>query len=65
MSHANKPKRVLITGAAGSVGTALRHSFGAAYEHLRLNDIAPMTPAAPHEEVMRADMRDMAALAPV
>ncbi|MEM7568407.1 MAG: NAD(P)-dependent oxidoreductase [Pseudomonadota bacterium] len=65
MTRPYKPRRVLITGAAGSVGSVLRAGFSGAYEHLRLTDIAPLGEAAASEEIMPADMRDLAALAPV
>lgn len=65
MSAHYAPRRVLITGAAGSVGSVLRAGLKGAYPHLRLTDIAPMGEAAEGEEIMLADMRDMAALGPV
>ncbi|MGD1955960.1 MAG: NAD-dependent epimerase/dehydratase family protein [Sphingomonadales bacterium] len=59
------PRRVLITGAAGAVGSVLRAGFQGLYKHLRLTDISPLEDPAPGEEIMLADMRDMAALTPV
>ena len=58
-----RPGRVLITGAAGSVGSALRAGFQGVYEHLRLTDIRPLGVPAANEEIVLADMLDEDALA--
>lgn len=42
--------RVLITGAAGAIGTALRHGLRHRWLHLRLTDIRPMQDIANNEE---------------
>ena len=55
-------QRVLISGAAGVIGTVLRQGLRGRYPHLRLMDIAPLGAAAPGEEVCTADVRDLAAL---
>jgi len=55
-------KRVLITGAAGQIGVALRSGMKGAYPLLRLADIAPLGEAAPGEELCQYDLRDTAAL---
>jgi uronate dehydrogenase len=55
-------QRVLITGAAGGIGRGMRRELQGAYPTLRLSDIAEMEPAGPGEEVMPADLCDMAAL---
>jgi len=34
--------RVLITGAAGAIGTALRDGLRANWRHLRLTDVRPV-----------------------
>ncbi|MEO0410449.1 MAG: NAD(P)-dependent oxidoreductase [Pseudomonadota bacterium] len=65
MTNRYSPNRILITGAAGTVGSALRTGLRGAYPALRLTDIAPMGGAHAGEEIMLADMRDAAALAPV
>lgn len=65
MGESWEPKRVLITGAAGSVGSALRKGLAGCYPHLRLTDIAPLGEAAPGEELVRADMLDDDGLARV
>ncbi len=54
--------RVLLTGAAGEIGQALRASLRATYKHLRLTDIRPITDLAPNETFMAADVADRAAL---
>jgi uronate dehydrogenase len=43
-------RRVLITGAAGEIGTALRASLARRYTTLRLIDRRPIGPTAPGEE---------------
>ncbi len=53
-------KRILITGAAGQIGRALRMHFKGVYEELRLSDIAPLPPAQPGETVLKTDIRDLA-----
>ncbi len=44
-------ERVLITGAAGTIGRALRDGLRGAYPVLRLSDIAPLGAAGPGEEL--------------
>lgn len=53
-------ERVLITGAAGTIGRALRDGLRGAYPSLRLSDIAPLGEAGPGEELVPADLRDLA-----
>lgn len=53
--------RVLITGAAGAIGSVLRREFRGVYPRLRLSDIAPLGNAEPGEEVMQASVEDLAA----
>lgn len=65
MTEPFKAKRVLITGAAGTVGSVLRAGFRGVYQHLRLTDIAPIGDAGPGEEFLAADMLDPAALSEV
>ncbi len=57
-------KTVLITGAAGDVGTHLRRELAGRYR-LRLSDVKPITTLGPGEEFMGADIASMDALAPV
>jgi len=53
--------RVLITGAAGHIGRALRQGLHGQYD-LRLADIAQQAPAREREEIVSADIRDLDAL---
>jgi nucleoside-diphosphate-sugar epimerase len=39
--------RVLITGAAGAIGTALRNGLLGEWRHLRLTDIRPIADPTP------------------
>jgi uronate dehydrogenase len=52
--------RVLITGAAGGIGSALRETLRGVYPVSRLSDKAPLAPARDGEEVVQADISDMA-----
>jgi uronate dehydrogenase len=54
-------QRILITGAAGAIGSVLRKSLRGQYQLLRLTDIAPMGEAGPGEEVVQANLEDMGA----
>ncbi|MCC6619615.1 MAG: NAD(P)-dependent oxidoreductase [Deltaproteobacteria bacterium] len=56
------PRAVLVTGAAGEIGRALRAGLRGRYAHLRLSDLAPMDPAGPGEEVVQADVTDRRAV---
>jgi uronate dehydrogenase len=53
--------RVLVTGAAGAIGSVLRRGLAGRYELMRLSDIAPLGEAAPGEELVQGDIRDLAA----
>jgi uronate dehydrogenase len=55
-------KRILITGAKGQIGTALRLGLRGSYPLIRLLDIAPLGPSEDGEEVVHADIRDVAAI---
>lgn len=58
------PKRfqkILVTGAAGALGTQLRRGLAPLADSLRLNDIKPCENVAPHEEMILADLGDEAA----
>jgi uronate dehydrogenase len=57
-------KRILITGAAGHIGRALRAGLAGRYAVLRLADIAPQAPAGPGEEVCTVDIRRPETLEP-
>jgi uronate dehydrogenase len=51
-------ERVLITGAAGNIGRALRAGLKGHYALLRLADAAPQEPAETGEEVITVDLND-------
>jgi len=52
------PQRVLITGAAGTIGRSLRRGLRGHYPTLRLVDVARQQPAEPGEEVIALDLND-------
>ncbi|HEY2617588.1 MAG TPA: NAD(P)-dependent oxidoreductase [Acetobacteraceae bacterium] len=54
--------RVLITGAAGAIGTALRNGLRAEWHHLRLTDHKAIIDPSPNEECIVADIADRAAI---
>ena len=53
---------VMITGAAGTIGTILRDGLAGHFPVLRLVDISELGEAVPGEELVAADICDMAAL---
>src|ERR1700686_542894 len=55
-------ERILITGAAGKIGDALRNGLRGSYSLIRLLDIAPLGTAEAGEEIHSADIRDVAAV---
>jgi uronate dehydrogenase len=54
--------RVLLTGAAGGIGSRLRAPLREAVDELRLSDIAPLEAEADNETVHPADLADFAAV---
>jgi uronate dehydrogenase len=54
--------RVLITGAAGAIGTALRNGLREDWRHLRLTDIRPVQDLANNEESIVTDIADRPAV---
>jgi uronate dehydrogenase len=54
--------RVLITGAAGAIGTALRAGMRSHWRRLRLTDIRPVMDLADNEELMLADVTNRPAV---
>src|SRR5476651_310318 len=62
----SKPfKRLLITGAAGRLGKVLREHLRDFADELRLTDIADMGTAAPHEQLVRCDLGNLADVLPL
>jgi uronate dehydrogenase len=55
-------RRVLITGAAGTVGRTLREGLRGRFPALRLLDTASLGAAEPTEELVNADIRDVPAV---
>ncbi|MEI4474249.1 NAD-dependent epimerase/dehydratase family protein [Frigidibacter sp. MR17.24] len=55
-------KKLLITGAAGGLGRAMRTRLGGVAETLRLADIVPVEDPGPTEEVVTCDLADAAAV---
>lgn len=51
-------RRILLTGAAGSLGSHLRTGLAPLAERLRLVDIAPLGAAAANEEHLEIDLAD-------
>lgn len=56
-------KRILITGAAGVIGSTLRAGLRGACPLLRLSDARPLPTPAAGEECVSADLRDFPAVA--
>lgn len=57
------PKRILLTGAAGRLGSILRQSLAGRCDLLRLSDIAALGEAGRGEEIVTCDLADAAAVA--
>ena len=55
-------RRLLITGAAGRLGSHLRSDLRDLAEHVRATDLRALPPATEGEEVVQADLSDMAAV---
>ncbi len=56
----SKPRyrRILLTGAAGRLGTELRKGLGPVAETVRITDRKPMADIQPHEEPVVCDLAD-------
>lgn len=54
--------RILITGAAGEIGSTLRAGLRGGYALIRLTDRRPLEHSAPGEEIVDADLTDLAAM---
>jgi uronate dehydrogenase len=55
-------QHVLITGAAGAIGSSLRAGLAGAYPLLRLTDVRPVSDLGAAEEFTAADLADPAAV---
>ncbi len=55
-------QRLLITGAAGRIGSVLRQGLRGEIEELRLADLEPLQPEAANERCVHVDLRDFAAV---
>lgn len=55
-------ERILITGAAGRLGSHLRQTLKPVARSMRLTDIAPVDPPGANEEVCLADLADAPAV---
>lgn len=55
-------ERLLITGAAGGLGTVLRKTLAGDFPIIRLSDQLELDAAAPHEETMQCDLADAEAV---
>lgn len=55
-------KRLLITGAAGTIGSAMRKMLAPLADTIRVSDIAPLGDEGPNEECVPCDLADAAAV---
>jgi uronate dehydrogenase len=55
-------RRILLLGAAGGIGSAIRNGLGGRYGLMRLADIAPLASAGQGEEIIYADLLDIPSL---
>lgn len=53
-----KAQRVLITGAAGAIGSVVRHGIAGQYEHVRLMDVRPLADLRGDESAVVVDLLD-------
>jgi uronate dehydrogenase len=53
-------QRLLITGAAGGIGTRLRRLLKGVYRDIRLSDLKPPADLAADETFVPADLADLA-----
>jgi uronate dehydrogenase len=53
-----RPRRLLLTGAAGEIGRVLRPALRGTAEKLRWHDRLPIADAASGEEIMRGDLTE-------
>jgi len=57
-----KNHRVLLLGAAGGIGSAIREGLAGRYGLMRLADIASLPPARQGEQIVHADLLDILSL---
>jgi uronate dehydrogenase len=57
-----KNHRILLLGAAGGIGSAIRQGLAGRYGLMRLADIAPLAPAVWGEETVHANLLDIPSL---
>lgn len=57
-----KANRILMTGAAGIIGTQIREGLRDLATHVRLSDLADLGEAGPGEEIVTCDLADTPAL---
>ena len=55
-------KRILITGAAGRLGTELRNGLAHLAQHVRISDHVEMLDVQPHEEAVICELGDYSAV---
>ena len=60
LGHHSMMQTVLMTGAAGSIGTRLRKLLKGVYPNLRLSDIKPPADLAADETFVQADLASIA-----
>jgi len=62
MTEQPRFNRILLTGAAGSLGVVLRRGLVPFAKTLRISDKSEVGPAAPHEETVQCDLADKEAV---
>ena len=62
MDPTRKFQRLLLTGAAGGLGSILRERLRPLTQVLRVSDLADLGPARPGEEVHQCDLADKEAV---
>ncbi|MDR5836894.1 NAD(P)-dependent oxidoreductase [Caballeronia sp. LZ034LL] len=62
--HSARFERLLLTGAAGGIGQAIRHRVAEFARHVRISDLPGVlgSEAAPHEEIVPCDLADREAV---
>ena len=50
-------EKILITGAAGGLGKLVRAELKVWAKDMRINDLADLGEAAPHEEILNSNLR--------